>query len=144
MEELSVWLRQRIRVARVARLATVRPDGAPHVVPVTFALVGDDIVTAVGHKPKRTRDLQRLRNVAADPRVAVLLDHYDDDWRRLWWARADGTARVVPAADAPEALEALALRYRQYADRPPDGPVVVVAVDRWRGWSADQPSSSTS
>jgi PPOX class probable F420-dependent enzyme len=133
--------RARLAGARVARLATAAADGRPHVVPCTFALLGDaTIVTAVDHKPKRTTALRRLANIAANPHVAVLADHYADDWDALWWARADGTARVVEPGDEPAlreaALDALAARYAQYRTRRPDGALVVIAVERWSGWSA--------
>ena len=128
--------RRRFASARVARLATAGADGHPHVVPITFALLGDDtIVTAVDHKPKRTRALRRLANIAANPRVAVLVDEYTDDWPRLWWARADGTADVVGEVDAAS-LAALAARYPPYTEHPPAGPLIVIAVKRWSGWSA--------
>jgi PPOX class probable F420-dependent enzyme len=123
--------RARFTSARVARLATT----GPHLVPICFAVDGDTIWSAVDAKPKRTRALRRLENIAADPRVAVLVDEYDDaDWSRLWWARADGTAAVHDAA--PHALALLCARYEQYADSPPAGPFVAVAVTRWSGWSA--------
>jgi PPOX class probable F420-dependent enzyme len=128
---------ERFATARVARLATVGPDGAPHVVPITFAVVGDTIVHAVDHKPKRTRALRRLANIAANPAVSVLADHYAEDWGALWWVRADGRARIVDA-DSDEgvgAIAALVERYSQYAERPPEGPVVVVDVARWSGWT---------
>jgi PPOX class probable F420-dependent enzyme len=124
--------RSRFAAARVARLATVRPDGAPHLVPIVFAVEGDRVTFAVDGKPKSTTDLQRLANIAAEPRVCLLADVYDEDWSQLWWARADGTARMV---DGP-APTALIERYPAYADAPPPGPVVVVAVDRWSGWAA--------
>jgi PPOX class probable F420-dependent enzyme len=125
--------RSRFAAARVARLATVGADGAPHLVPVTFALRGDTVVIAVDHKPKRTTDLRRLRNIEADPRVSLLADHYAEDWTRLWWVRADGTARVVrEGGDVGE----LVAKYPQYAARPPAGPVILVAVTSWRGWAA--------
>lgn len=130
--------RERFATARVARLATVGPGGAPHLVPVVFALAGDTVYSAVDRKPKRTLALRRLANVAADPRVCLLADHYDDDWSALWWVRADGTARVLPADD-PEAAVALALlaeRYPQYVAQPPPGPVLAVAVTSWTAWSA--------
>ena len=131
--------RERFAAARVARLATVAPDGRPHLVPVTFAADGDTLYTAVDDaKPKATLRLARLRNIAANPRVALLADHYQDDWRALWWARADGVARVVEP-DAPEAArgrELLAARYEPYIAAPPPGPVIVVAVERWSGWAA--------
>jgi PPOX class probable F420-dependent enzyme len=141
MAPSPVWpddARRRVTDARVARLATVRPEGAPHVVPVTFALVDDDrLVTAVDAKPKTTQRLQRLANVEAEPRVGLLVDHYDEDWQQLWWVRLDGVARVV--REEPERsgmIEPLLVKYGQYADAPPTGPVVVVDVSRVRYWSA--------
>jgi PPOX class probable F420-dependent enzyme len=121
----------------VARLATVGADGAPHIVPITFALVGETIVTAVDGKPKRGTPLRRFDNVAANPRVSVLVDAYDEDWTRLWWARADGHASVLPAgAELEAALAALRARYTQYATVAVTGPAMSIAVDRWSGWSA--------
>jgi PPOX class probable F420-dependent enzyme len=130
--------RARFAAARVARLATVAPDGAPHLVPVVFAVVDDVVWSAVDDKPKSTRALRRLANIAAHPRVSLLADHYDDDWTRLWWVRADGRARVLDAADPATRAgrDALVARYPQYAERPPGGPFVAVTVDAWRGWSA--------
>jgi PPOX class probable F420-dependent enzyme len=124
--------------ARVAELATIDVTAArPHLVPVTFArLAGDALVTAGDHKPKRTTALRRLQNIAANPRVCVLAHHYEEDWRRLWWVRADGTATLRHAADDPEAVRALAARYPQYADRPPSGTLIVISVERWSGWES--------
>jgi PPOX class probable F420-dependent enzyme len=122
--------------ATVARLATVGPTGDPHLVPITFALLDErTLVTAVDHKPKRTTALKRLANIAANPQVSVLVDHYEDDWTKLWWVRADGHARVCKAAPAG-AAEALAGRYPQYRDQPPQGPFIVVEVQRFSGWRA--------
>jgi PPOX class probable F420-dependent enzyme len=126
------WARERFATARVARLATAGDDGSPQVVPVVFAVVGAKILTAVDHKPKSTTRLRRLANIAANPRVSLLVDEYDEDWARLWWARADGRAAVHQERD----LAALVAKYEQYAARPPAGPVIVVDVDRWSGWSA--------
>ena len=130
--------RRRFAAARVARLATVGPDGRPHLVPITFVVVGDIVYSAVDSKPKRTTALRRLANVRENPRVAVLVDQYDDDWSRLWWARADGLARVVDAADAEgrTAIDHLTRRYPRYRTQPPGGPVLAIDVDRWSGWSA--------
>lgn len=128
--------RERFALARVARLATVGGDGRPHLVPITFALLGPDtLLTAVDHKPKRTTALKRLANIAAHPQVSVLADHYEDDWQRLWWARADGVASVRESSE-PSALAALAARYPQYVEHPPAGPLIVIAVERWSGWHA--------
>jgi PPOX class probable F420-dependent enzyme len=129
--------RRRFAFARVAHLATVGADGRPHLVPVTFAVAGDTVYSAVDAKPKRTRALRRLANVAAEPRVAILADHYEEDWGALWWVRADGTGRILDAEEPEgrDALELLAGRYAQYRDAPPAGPVLAVDVARWSGWS---------
>ncbi|HEY5988601.1 MAG TPA: TIGR03668 family PPOX class F420-dependent oxidoreductase [Streptosporangiaceae bacterium] len=134
--------RRRFAAARVARLATVDGQGHPHIVPVTFAVDGDHIYSAVDAKPKTTTRLRRLRNIAAHPGVAVLADHYDDNWDRLWWVRADGRAAVLTQADEKaEPLHLLAERYPQYQVDPPDGPVIRIVVERWTGWSAGTPRS---
>ena len=130
----------------MARLSTVTPAGRPHIVPVTFAVDEDYIYTAVDAKPKiqtAARGLQRLRNIEANPQVAVLADHYADDWTSLWWVRADGEATILTSprrAAAPIAL--LAARYPQYrgATRTPlTGPVITIRVERWTGWAAMPP-----
>ncbi len=130
--------RARFASGRVARLATVRPDGAPRLVPVTFALVDDLICAAVDElKPKRSTRLARLDDVRADPRVALIVDHYTEDWTALWWVRVDGTAAVhLTGSVREQALAALAAKYPPYAADPPDGPVLVVTPQRWVGWTA--------
>jgi PPOX class probable F420-dependent enzyme len=126
-----------VRAARVARLATIDPRGRPHLVPICFVFAGDTIYSAVDEKPKRSRDLQRLKNVRGQPLVAVLVDHYEEDWSRLWWARLRGTARVLESGDERErALERLAEKYDQYGAEPPRGPVLAIDVDDWRSWQA--------
>ena len=125
---------QRFAAARVARLATVDDSGAPHLVPVVFALAGDVIHSAVDAKPKRHRALRRLANIAHEPRVSVLADHYDDDWSALWWVRADGVARVLD--ESPAGLAALTAKYPQYRATPPPGPFLQIEVRRWSSWSA--------
>jgi PPOX class probable F420-dependent enzyme len=126
--------RARFAGARVARLATVSAAGVPHLVPVTFAVIGERIVFVIDDKPKSTKRLRRLDNIAARPAVCLLADVYDDDWSQLWWARADGTATVLDT-DA-DAIDALAARYPAYVERRPDGPVVSIAVSSWTGWAA--------
>jgi len=120
----------------VARLATIDPDGRPHLVPIVFAVDGDTLYSAVDRKPKRSRTLRRIENARARPDVTVLVDHYDDDWTKLWWIRLRGRARVLDdGAERERALELLALKYAQYRDAPPDGPVLAVDVDDARSWS---------
>lgn len=129
--------RERVERARVARLATVRPDGTPHLVVVTFALSGDTVVTAVDGKPKRSTNLQRLRNLMERPTAALLVDHYDEDWSRLWWIRLDGEAEVV--RDEPRRTDVLApliAKYPQYQSAAPPGPVIVITLRSAASWSA--------
>jgi PPOX class probable F420-dependent enzyme len=125
--------------ARVARLATTNTGLGVDIVPITFALLpGDRLVSIVDQKPKSTTRLRRLANIAAHPEVTVLVDHYEDDWERLWWVRLRGPATVVAAGEAfDEALAALVARYPQYVEAPPPGPVVSVAVEEWTAWKAD-------
>ncbi|WP_066589618.1 TIGR03668 family PPOX class F420-dependent oxidoreductase [Cellulomonas timonensis] len=129
--------RRRFAAADHAYLATTGTDAMPHLVPVTHALVDDQVLLAVDHKPKRTPALRRLRNIAENPRVSLLVDHYRDDWELLWWVRADARAEVVTHGPAHDWVVAeLSARYPQYQGRPPTGPAIVAHVDRWTGWSA--------
>src|SRR5947207_9044609 len=109
----------RINDLRVARLATSDPDGRPHLVPIVFAVDGDTLYSAVDRKPKRSQTLRRIENARARPDVTVLVDHYDDDWSRLWWIRLRGRARVLAERDGRERAPALlGEEYRQYRDEP--------------------------
>ena len=127
----------RLASARVARLATAGGDGQPHLVPVTFAVDGDLIYTAVDHKPKKSPNLRRLRNIRENPRVALLADHYAEDWDELWWVRVDGWASIVEDERAvAHPIDALAGRYEQYRQVRPAGPVIVIQADNWSGWSS--------
>lgn len=131
MRQDEAWVRRRFSHARVARLATASAIGSPHIVPIVFALEDDRLVSAVDHKPKRTPHLRRLDNIADNPFVSVLVDEYDEDWSLLWWARADGWAHVVDSHD----LAALVAKYPQYSGTAPSGPVILIEVDQWTGWS---------
>ena len=122
---------ERVAAARVGRLATVSAAGRPHVVPVCFTLHEGRIVTAVDAKPKATTALARLDNVRATGRASLLVDHYEEDWSRLWWVRVDGPAAVV---DDDAAIDALAAKYEQYRAARPGGPVIAITPDRWRSW----------
>jgi PPOX class probable F420-dependent enzyme len=129
-------MRDRVAAARAARLATVGPGGQPHVVPVTFALDEPLLWIAIDQKPKRSRNLARLRNIAAQPKVSVLVDHYEDDWTRLWWVRLDGDARILPEEGWRHPITALQAKYPQYHASPPEGPVIEIHIRTWRGWAA--------
>lgn len=134
--------------ARVARLATTGADGAPHLVPVVFALVDDAAYIVIDDKPKRTLRLRRLRNIAENPRAALLVDLYDEDWSRLRWLMLRGPAHIIhpnasgtgPAHTGPEharAIAALRARYPQYASMAiDDRPVIRLTVESLSGWQA--------
>jgi PPOX class probable F420-dependent enzyme len=127
----------RLTAARVARLATIDADGRPHLVPIVFAVAGDTVYTAVDRKPKRSQTLRRIENARARSDVTILVDHYEDDWNRLWWIRLRGRGRVLD--DGQERDRALALleeKYAQYRSEPPDGPVLAVDVTDVREWKA--------
>jgi PPOX class probable F420-dependent enzyme len=130
-------MRERVRDARVGRLATIGADGRPHLVPICFALEGEMLYSAVDEKPKRSRRLQRLENIRRRPEVSVLVDRYEEDWTRLWWVRLDGRAEVLEAGPQREhALALLAAKYGQYRAEPPTGAVIAVRIERWRGWAS--------
>jgi PPOX class probable F420-dependent enzyme len=136
MQEAEV--RRRFSHSRVARMSSADTGGRPHIIPVVFAVDGDRIYSIVDAKPKRSPRLKRLANVAANPHVSLVVDHYAEDWATIWWARADGVAQVVdygPLRD--RAIELLCRKYAQYRDPAMTfGPAVVITVNRWRGWAA--------
>ena len=133
-----------LRDARVGRLATADTAGRPLVVPVCFAFDGAALYSAVDDKPKRTRQLRRLRNVADNPQAALLVDVWDEDWTRLAWVAVDGRADVLTAgAEFARALELLRAKYPQYRamNLERDGAVLRLYADRVRAWrAADAPA----
>ena len=126
--------------ARVARLATVGA-GKPHLVPVVFAVRDGALWVPVDGKPKRHTRLKRLENIRANPRVCLLIDHYEEDWRALWWVRVDGRASVVEREDEgfDDALAALGGKYPQYASVPITSAIRIDIdnVSHWRARSQD-------
>jgi PPOX class probable F420-dependent enzyme len=129
-------MRALVAEARAARLATLDPDGRPNLVPIVYTLDGKVLASAVDRKPKESRSLRRLSNIRARPEVTVLVDHYEEDWDRIWWVRLRGRARVVEdGPDRERALELLAEKYPQYRREPPDGPAILVDLLEWRGWA---------
>ena len=114
-------------------------------VPVTFAVEaaddtgsGDRVYIAIDHKPKTTTSLKRLSNIAENPAVSLLADHYEEDWAALWWVRVDGRAVVVPAgaAERGHPLDLLAAKYPQYRGHRPEGPLIAIDAERWSGWAS--------
>jgi PPOX class probable F420-dependent enzyme len=133
--------RTRFEAARVLRLATSGRGGQPHLVPCTFVLdTAGRVVIGIDHKPKTTLNLRRLQNIAENPKVSVLADDYDDDWNRLWWSRADGTATIErDGAEHRAHWHQLRTKYRQYDRQDLDGPVIAITPGRWSGWAYSPP-----
>jgi len=134
--ELPAWARALLEDSRVARLGIADDEGNPRVLPVTYALCGNAIVTAIDHKRKSVpvERLARVRWLMARPRAALTVDHYEDDWSRLGWVQAIGPVTVI--ADAPKAIAALTERYAPYREQPPAGPVLSLEPDRFLWWRA--------
>ncbi len=144
---LSAAQRAFLDEARRAVLATISPDGRPRLVPICFSLDPADPVlyTAIDEKPKRGDDplaLARVRDIAADPAVSVLVDRWDEDWSRLAWLRADGQAAVVPpseddGAEHASAVVALRTRYPQYVSHWLETrPIIRITIERVTEWGA--------
>jgi PPOX class probable F420-dependent enzyme len=135
--------RRRFAASPVLRLATADAVGRPHVVPCTFVVdESGRVAIGIDNKPKSSPSgLRRLRNIAANPRVSMIVDHYAGDWSELWWARADGAARIEESGLGPSGAEhaahwdLLRAKYPQYAGQVLGGPIIVVAVESWTGWS---------
>lgn len=134
LDELPGWAKQLLGEARVARLGLLDDEGAPRVLPVTFALAGGALCSAVDHKPKRTSGLARLRWLRRDPRAALTVDRYADDWDGLAWVQVLGKVSITEHDD--EALAALAEKYPQYRERAPDGPFLRLDPARALCWSS--------
>jgi len=126
---------ERLQSARVGRFASITPDGRPHVVVVTFAVIGLSVVHMVDEKPKTTHQLQRLQNVETLPVASLLVDYYEEDWNQLWWVRVDGEVTIEKdGGNWWEARSRLKGKYRQYRNTPPSGPAIFLAIDRLTHW----------
>ena len=138
LTELPGWAAGLLAGSRVAHLGLLAEHDSPRVLPVTYAVSGETLVTAVDHKPKRLAGerLARVRWLRARPQAALTVDQYDDDWSRLAWIQAVGSVSVLAAADAPEAIAALVDRYEPYRSEPPAGPVLVLEPERLLWWRA--------
>lgn len=126
----------------MATLATVDGTGAPHLVPVVFAVEGSTVWSATDGKPKRGTALRRYANIRANPRVSLLVQHWDERWDELWWVRADGAATIhTRQSTVDRAVHLLRAKYPQYAQVEVGAPVLAVEVAAWRGWSAGRPET---
>jgi PPOX class probable F420-dependent enzyme len=136
--KLPDWARELLVDSRVARLGLLDDTGAPRVLPVTYALAGDMLVSAIDHKRKRVAGerLARVRWLRAQPRAALTVDRYDDDWSQLAWVQALGQVAILAIDAVPDALAALSARYESYRERVPAGPVIALTPERLLWWRA--------
>ena len=122
----------------VAHLATADGDGVPHVVPVCFTILESTVYIAIDHKPKSgdPRALKRIQNIAANPSVALTVDHYEDDWQQLAWVMLRGTAEILESGDEREAAHTLLRqRYKQYEGMDFLGlPMIAIRIARTSSW----------
>lgn len=108
-------------------------------VPVTFAVTQEVVVTMVDHKPKTTNRLQRLTNIEANPSASLIVDEWSEDWDRLRWVRVDGTARIHAEGRVwDQSRAALVAKYPQYGEHPPEGPAIAIAIEWVSGWASRQ------
>jgi len=135
---VPAWAAELLRAARVGRLATVGGDGRPLVVPVCYVFDGALIYSAVDAKPKRTRELRRLRNIAENPQVSLVVDEWDEDWTRLRYVIVEGRAGVLTdGAEFSRAVDLLVAKYPQYRTlglSRESGAVIRVTPDRILPW----------
>jgi PPOX class probable F420-dependent enzyme len=133
MRDLPEWAAALLEEIPVGHLGLLDEHGHPRVQPVTFARVGDTVVSAIDDKPKRGIPA-RVRRLRADPRATLTVDRYDDDWTKLAWVQLVGRVEIAPV-DAT-ALGALQARYPAYRERPPQGPLLILRPDRVLSWRA--------
>lgn len=136
IDELPASARALLDGERVARLGFADDDDRPRVLPVTFALAGGAVFSAIDDKPKRAAEPARLRYLRRRPHAALCVDRYDDDWSRLEWVQLLGAVEIVDVADVPDGVAALAARYAPYRERRPPGPVLRLVPERALHWRA--------
>jgi PPOX class probable F420-dependent enzyme len=134
--ELIAWANNLLETARVGRLGLLDDDGAPRVLPVTFAVAEGRIWTAIDQKPKRSGKPARVRFLRRDPRAALTVDRYSDDWEQLAWVQVLGSIRILDVSDGAAGLAALTEKYNQYRKESPPGPLLALEPERYLWWSA--------
>jgi PPOX class probable F420-dependent enzyme len=125
--------------SRVARLGLLDEEGAPRVLPVTFAVAEGRIWSAIDQKPKRAEEPARLRFLRRDPRAALTVDQYSDDWDELAWVQVLGRVEIVETDAGRSGLDALRARYEPYRKNPPPGPLLALQPERYLWWRAADP-----
>jgi PPOX class probable F420-dependent enzyme len=125
-----------LETARVARLGLLDYEGGPRVLPVTFAVAEGRIWSAIDQKPKRAEEPARLRFLRRDPRAALTVDRYSDDWEELAWVQVLGPVSILEVGDGEAGMEALRAKYEQYRDQSPPGPLLALEPVRYLWWRA--------
>jgi PPOX class probable F420-dependent enzyme len=141
LQPISNAIQVKLEEARVARLATLDAEYAPHIVPVCFVYDGKIFYSAVDRKPKRVAPgrLARLRHIRASPQIALIIDEYHEDWGQLWYALVLGKAKLIPKSahqEHAQAIRQLRAKYPQYvaAMLPDDSPVIRITPERITSW----------
>jgi PPOX class probable F420-dependent enzyme len=137
--ELVAWANELLESARVARLGLLDLEGAPRVLPVTFAMAEGRIWTAIDQKPKSSEEPARLGFLRRDPRAALTVDRYSDDWEELAWVQVLGRVSILELDDGPAGLEALTAKYEPYREEAPPGPLLALDPQRYLWWRAADP-----
>src|SRR5215212_4428253 len=136
LADLPAWALDMLERERVARLAFLDDAPQPRVLPVTFALAGGSVWSAIDDKPKRAAEPARVRWLRRHPEAALGVDVYDDDWSQLAWVQLLGAVEVLDVEAGRVGVEALTVKYAQYRERRPPGPVMRLEVDRALWWRA--------
>jgi PPOX class probable F420-dependent enzyme len=139
LTEVVAWANKLLVSARVGRLGLLDEEGGPRVLPVTFAVADGRIWSAIDRKPKRAEEPARLRFLRRDPRAAVTVDRYSDDWEELAWVQVLGKVRILDPAEGQVGLAALSEKYEQYRDEAPPGPLLALEPERYLWWRAVDP-----
>lgn len=134
--EIVAWANELLEDARVARLGLLDLEGAPRVLPVTFAVADGRIWSAIDRKPKRPGEPARLRFLRRDPRAALTVDRYSDDWDELAWVQVLGRVSIVEVGAGRAGLEALSAKYEVYREEAPPGPLLALQPERYLWWRA--------
>jgi PPOX class probable F420-dependent enzyme len=134
--EVVAWANNLLESERVARLGLLDDEGAPRVLPVTFALAERRIWSAIDQKPKRAGEPARLRFLRRDSRAALTVDRYTDDWGELAWVQVLGSVEIVEVSEGAAGLEALRIKYEQYRVESPPGPLLALEPQRYLWWRA--------
>jgi PPOX class probable F420-dependent enzyme len=139
--ELIAWARELLESERVGRLGLLDLDGGPRVLPVTYAVAEGRIWSAIDQKPKRAGEPARVRFLRRDPRAALTVDRYSDDWEELAWVQVLGRVSIVEVDEGRAGLEALSAKYQQYREAAPPGPLLALRPERYLWWRAADPES---